>query len=79
MQEYGAANPELLSGLASRGAQVFRVPVYRWALADDVGPLRAAVAAIAQGKIDVALFTTSIQVTHLMRLAADMDLEDNVR
>lgn len=79
VQEYGAANPELLSGLASRGAQVLRVPVYRWALPDDVGPLRAAVAAIAQGKIDVALFTTSIQVTHLMRLAAEMDLEENVR
>src|SRR5688500_18844699 len=31
VQEYGAANPELLRGLEERGATVTRVPVYRWA------------------------------------------------
>jgi uroporphyrinogen-III synthase len=79
VQEYGASNPELLAGLAERGARVTRVPVYRWALPEDTGPLRAAVEAIARGEIDVALFTTSVQVTHLLQIARGMNLESAVR
>ena len=79
VQEYGASNPELLAGLAERGAQVTRVPVYQWALPEDTGPLRAAVEAIARGEVDIALFTTSIQVLHLLRIAREMKLEDEVR
>jgi uroporphyrinogen-III synthase len=79
VQEYGASNSELLAGLRERGAQVTRVPVYQWALPEDTGPLRAAVAAIARGEIDVALFTTSIQVTHLLRIAREMNLEKELR
>jgi uroporphyrinogen-III synthase len=79
VQEYGASNAELLAGLEERGAQVTRVPVYQWALPEDTEPLRAAVEAIARGKIDVALFTTSIQVTHLLRIAREMNLERELR
>jgi uroporphyrinogen-III synthase len=79
VQEYGASNAELLAGLAERGAQVTRVPVYQWALPEDTGPLRAAVEAIAHGEIDIALFTTSIQVTHLLRIAREMNLEPELR
>ena len=56
-----------------------RVPVYQWALPEDTGPLRAAVAGIARGEFDVVLFTTSVQVTHLLQVATDMGLEDDLR
>jgi uroporphyrinogen-III synthase len=79
VQEYGAPNPELLAGLAERGAQVTQVPVYEWALPEDTKPLRDAVAALAGGEVDVALFTTSIQVVHLLKIAAEMNLEEPVR
>jgi uroporphyrinogen-III synthase len=79
VQEYGVSNAELLAGLAERGAKVTRVPVYQWALPEDTGPLRAAVDAIVRGEIDVALFTTSIQVTHLLRIAREMNLEQALR
>jgi len=79
VQEYGASNPELLAGLAERGARVTRVPVYQWALPEDTGPLRAAVEAIVRGEIDIALFTTSIQVVHLLRMAREMNQEQDVR
>ncbi|MFY9532271.1 MAG: uroporphyrinogen-III synthase [Candidatus Acidiferrales bacterium] len=79
VQEYGSSNPDLLAGLAGRGARVARVPVYQWAMPEDLRPLRAAVEAIARGQIDIALFTTSVQVTHLLRIAADMNSEDAVR
>jgi uroporphyrinogen-III synthase len=79
VQEYGTSNPELLQGLADRGAQVTRVPIYQWALPEDTAPLRAAIQAIVDGQIDVILFTTSVQVIHLMLVAAEMNLQDAVR
>jgi uroporphyrinogen-III synthase len=79
VQEYGSANPDLLAGLAERGALVTRVPVYQWALPEDTTPLRKAVETIAHGEVDVALFTTSIQVAHLLQIAAEMNLDQDVR
>lgn len=79
VQEYGVSNPDLLAGLAERGAQVTSVPVYEWGLPEDVAPLRAAVEAIARRQIDVILFTTAMQVNHLLQIAAEMNEEENVR
>lgn len=79
VQEYGASNPELLRALTLRGAEVTRVPVYEWALPEDTTPLRAAIGAITRGEVDVALFTTSVQVIHLLKIAAEMNLEVAVR
>jgi len=79
VQEYGKSNDELLQGLVARGARVTRVPVYRWALPEDVGPLRAAVGAIVGGELDVALFTTSVQVVHLLEMAGSLGQADAVR
>jgi uroporphyrinogen-III synthase len=79
VQEYGSSNHELLAGLAERGALVTRVPIYEWSLPDDVGPLRTAVESIARGGIDLALFTTSVQVIHLLRVATEMNIESAVR
>ena len=56
VQEYGASNPDLLAALEARGARVTRVPVYQWALPEDLAPLEAAVRAIAGGQIDVGAF-----------------------
>src|SRR6266853_858308 len=79
VQEYGVSNPELLAGLRERGAQVTRVPVYQWALPYDLAPLRAAITAIAEGIVDVALFTTAVQAIHLFQVAAEMKLEEAVK
>jgi uroporphyrinogen-III synthase len=79
VQEYGVPNADLIAGLEERGARVTRVPVYRWALPDDLAPLKDAVAAVARGEIDVALFTTGMQVVHLFQVAASMGQEDALR
>lgn len=79
VQEYGASNPQLLDGLAERGAMVTRVPVYRYALPDDTAPLQHGARAVADGQIDVAVFTTSMQVVHLLEVARQHNLEDRVR
>ena len=70
VQEYGKSNPELLDGLRARGAEVTPVRVYQWDLPEDVGPLREAVHRISEGRADVAMFTTSIQLPHLFSIAA---------
>ena len=78
VQEYGASNPDLLAGLESRGARVTPVPVYQWALPEDVEPLRTAARAVAAGGLDVVLFTTATQAVHLMQIAGELHLSDRV-
>jgi uroporphyrinogen-III synthase len=79
VQEYGVSSPELIACLTERGARVTSVPVYEWALPEDVGPLSAAAAAIARGEIDVSLFTTGVQVNHLFQIAKEINQEDSMR
>jgi uroporphyrinogen-III synthase len=79
VQEYGKRLPELTDGLEHRGALVTRVPVYRWALPEDTGPLRAALAAIAERRIGAALFTAGQQVEHVLQIAAAEGIESGVR
>jgi len=79
VQEYGTSNPPLLEGLRERGSTVVSVPVYRYALPDDLEPLRAAVRAVAGRELDVALFTTATQVVHLFDVARQMNVEPAVR
>jgi len=79
VQEYGSSNAELIAGLEERGAEVTRVPVYQWALPEDTVPLRNAIHAVVSGEIDMALFTTSVQVAHLLRVAEEMNLESRLR
>ena len=79
VQEYGVSNPELLEALRQRGAHVTPVPVYQWDLPEDQAPLRAAVNSIIARGIDVALFTTSVQVTHLFQIAEQVGKKDALR
>ena len=72
VQEYGAVNQPLLDGLGQRGAVVTRVPVYQWALPDDLEPIRAAIQEILRGAHDVVLFLTGIQALHLLHVADEM-------
>jgi uroporphyrinogen-III synthase len=74
IQEYGKSNPELWDALRARGAEVTPVRVYQWDLPEDLAPLREAVHRIADGSADVAMFTTSIQIPHLFRIAAEENL-----
>src|SRR5438067_5525934 len=78
IQEYGKSNAELLDALRARGAEVTPVRVYQWDLPEDVEPLRDAARRIANGQAEVVMFTTSIQIEHLFKIAAQEKLEDSV-
>ena len=77
--EYGQPNTSLVAGLEARGAHVIKLKVYRWDLPEDTGPLEGNVQAIANGLIDVAMFTSSHQVTNLLLMADRMGLSDPLR
>lgn len=79
IQEYGRESPELVAGLEAMGCTVESVPVYQWELPEDTGPLREAAVRLADGAFDVALFTTSIQLPHLLQMAAEAGIESQVR
>jgi len=79
LQEYGVTNASLIAGLEARGALVVRVPVYRWELPEDETPLRANVQALADGQVDVLLFTSALQVTHVLQVAEQLGVTDAVR
>ncbi|WP_455244255.1 four helix bundle protein [Petrachloros mirabilis] len=68
IQEYGTSNPQIIEDLTTRGAEVFAVPIYRWALPADTGPLKTAIAEILQGTIDVLLITNAAQIDHVMQV-----------
>ncbi|HJR77731.1 MAG TPA: uroporphyrinogen-III synthase [Nitrospiraceae bacterium] len=68
VQEYGVSNQELLNALQERGAQVTAVPVYRWALPEDTGPLARVIDSILAGSIHVMLITNAAQIDHVMQL-----------
>ena len=79
VQEYGRSNSELIGGLRTRNADVTRVPVYQWDLPEDTGPLRQAARGLAGGEFDVVMFTTSVQVIHLWRIATELGVEPELR
>ena len=68
VQEYGVSNPDLLAALRGRGAQVTPVPIYKWALPDDIAPLRMVLNAIVTGQVNVLLITNAAQIDHVMQL-----------
>jgi uroporphyrinogen-III synthase len=78
VQEYGRPNPEMYAALEALGATVTPVALYKWELPSDLEPLKAAVRALAGGECEVALFTSSIQIEHLLEVSTGLGLRDAV-
>ena len=68
VQEYGTPNPALPDALQRRGAEVFQVPIYKWALPDDLAPIRHAINEIIAGRGTVMLITNAAQADHVMQV-----------
>ena len=69
VQEYGVSKPDMIEDLKKRGADVFSVPVYRWALPEDTTQLEAAIANVLNGAFDAIVITNAAQINHVMQLA----------
>ena len=63
--------------LGQRGADVFPVPIYKWALPEDLSSIRHMLDQITAGHVGVILITNAVQVDHIMHvLEQDGQLED---
>ena len=79
LQEYGKSNTELIDGLRALNKEVTPVRIYAWDLPEDTAPLRQAAARLIVGEFDVVLFTTSMQLVNLMRIAEEEGIAAQVR
>ena len=78
VQEYGRPNPEMNIALEQLGAKVTPLVVYRWDLPADVEPLREAARRLAAREFEVVLFTSSLQLDHLLLIAQELGIQDQV-
>ncbi|WP_233491577.1 uroporphyrinogen-III synthase [Blastococcus sp. TBT05-19] len=72
VQLHGDPLPELVSGLREAGADVLTVPVYRWVLPEDVGPVRRLVATVVAGGVDAVTFTSAPAAASLLQVAEEL-------
>jgi len=75
VQEYGRPNLAMNAALERLGAKVTCVTIYRWELPDDLAPLQEAARRLAERECDVVLFTSSIQLDHLLDVSRVMGIE----
>lgn len=78
VQEYGRPNLEMNSALEALGATVIPVALYRWELPDDLEPLRRAVRGLIAEEFDVVVFTSSVQLDHLLQMAQQLNVPERV-
>ena len=79
IQEYGTRNEDFLHALHTRGAIVHSIRVYHWELPEDTAPLKAAILKIVRAQAHIAIFTTALQIEHLLRVAQEIGLAPAVR
>lgn len=75
IQEYGQPNLDLYASLTERNALVTPVPVYRWDLPEDTGPLETAIRQTIMGGFDVLMWTSSFQLTSVLTVAERLGLK----
>jgi uroporphyrinogen-III synthase len=71
VQLHGDPLPELVAGLVRAGAEVVKVPVYRWVLPEDTTPLRRLVTAVAARGVDAVTFTSAPAAASLLQVAGE--------
>jgi uroporphyrinogen decarboxylase len=80
VQEYGIPNQEFYKALRREGAlEIIAVPVYRWALPEDTGPLKELITDITEGQVQVALFTSATQIHNTLSVARELGLERKLK
>lgn len=69
---YGERSAPLSDAIVTAGASLDELCVYEWQMPPDVAPLEALVTEVVAGRIDAVVFTSQVQVRHLVTIAARM-------
>ena len=67
---YGERSAPLADAIVSAGARLDELCVYEWKLPEDVAPLERLVTAVIEGSIDAVVFTSQVQVRHLLAISS---------
>jgi len=78
-QHHGSADATWVKRLASEGAEVLEVPVYRWHRPPSDAAAVRLVRSVCAGDVDAVTFTSAPAVANLVRIAADCDLDGPLR
>jgi uroporphyrinogen-III synthase len=75
---YGERNQPVVDALLSRGARLRELTLYQWELPEDTKPLAGIIEELALGDFAAAAFTSQIQARHLLLVAGEMGLEQDL-
>lgn len=73
VQLHGEPLPSFTGELRARGAQVFDVPVYRWAEPTALAPLRRLIGMVIAGRVHAVTFTSAPAVRRVLDVAEQSD------
>ena len=79
VQEYGETNTSLIAGLEAREPRCCQCRSIAGICRKIPDPWKRTCDVLAAGELDVVMFTSAIQVTHLLKVARQLDLEQPVR
>lgn len=79
VQMYSDANPPLMEYLRGAGATVYPVLPYVYAPASDAERVAGLIQQMADGRVDVVVFTSSPQVDRLFDVAAERQLTETLQ
>ncbi len=71
IQEYGERNEALMDELKELGITPVALSLYRWRMPANLEPMKEAILAIIVREVDAVLFTSRLQVRHVMELAIE--------
>lgn len=75
---YGEYNAQIAEALQARGAELVELRLYEWQLPEDTQPLYTLVQTLLKGEIDAVLFTSQVQVRHLMQIAQELNVRNEL-
>jgi uroporphyrinogen-III synthase len=79
VQLHGEPLPDMVQTLRLAGAEVIEVPVYRWVLPVDTGPLERLIQAVSCASVDAVAFTSAPAAASFLRAAREQGCGRSVR
>lgn len=74
----GAGAVGLCEAIETLGAEVVRIPVYRWSLPDDLAPAERLLRAVIERRVDAVTFTAKPAVENFFEIAGLLGVGDQV-
>lgn len=75
---YGERSEELTSALVELGARPLELFLYEWRMPEDVAPLQSLIRQLIAGEVEVVAFTSKVQLRHLLIVAEESGLREEV-